>query len=83
MEGVEYKVKAALQVIVNGEEGEAGRGGGVVVERDRDGLVERIERGESEGLVVARLDRFGRSLVDGLSAKTFCRSGVSAATRSA
>jgi DNA invertase Pin-like site-specific DNA recombinase len=39
--------------------------------RDRPLLMEairRIEAGESEGLVVARLDRFGRSLIDGLSA---------------
>jgi DNA invertase Pin-like site-specific DNA recombinase len=28
--------------------------------------IERIERGESDGLVVAKLDRFGRSLVHGL-----------------
>ncbi|MEA2275348.1 MAG: site-specific recombinase [Solirubrobacteraceae bacterium] len=28
--------------------------------------IERIERGESDGLVVAKLDRFGRSLADGL-----------------
>src|SRR4051812_27445003 len=28
----------------------------------------RIESGASEGLVVAKLDRFGRSLLDGLSA---------------
>lgn len=30
--------------------------------------IERIERGESDGLVVAKLDRFGRSLIDGLRA---------------
>ena len=39
--------------------------------RDRPKLleaVERVERGESGGIVVARLDRFGRSLVDSLSA---------------
>ncbi len=30
--------------------------------------IERVERGESAGLVVARLDRFGRSIVDGLRA---------------
>src|SRR5262245_33006464 len=30
--------------------------------------IERIEAGRSEGLVVAKLDRFGRSLTDGLSA---------------
>lgn len=29
--------------------------------------VARIERGESQGLVVAKMDRFGRSLLDGLS----------------
>jgi DNA invertase Pin-like site-specific DNA recombinase len=29
--------------------------------------LERVERGESQGIVVAKLDRFGRSLVDGLS----------------
>lgn len=28
--------------------------------------LERIEQGDSEGLVVAKLDRFGRSLIDGL-----------------
>ena len=28
--------------------------------------IERIERGESDGIVVAKLDRFGRSLMDGL-----------------
>ena len=28
--------------------------------------IERVERGESDGVVVAKLDRFGRSLVDGL-----------------
>ena len=28
--------------------------------------IERIERGESDGIVVAKLDRFGRSVVDGL-----------------
>lgn len=28
--------------------------------------IERVERGESDGIVVAKLDRFGRSLVDGL-----------------
>src|SRR3954449_298573 len=39
--------------------------------RDRPLLLEalaRIERGESNGLIVARLDRFGRSLIDGLEA---------------
>jgi DNA invertase Pin-like site-specific DNA recombinase len=30
--------------------------------------IERVERGESAGLVVARLDRFGRSIADGLRA---------------
>jgi DNA invertase Pin-like site-specific DNA recombinase len=30
--------------------------------------IERVERGDTNGLVVARLDRFGRSLVDGLEA---------------
>jgi DNA invertase Pin-like site-specific DNA recombinase len=30
--------------------------------------IERIEAGESDGLVVAKLDRFGRSLIDGLRA---------------
>src|SRR3954453_18263297 len=30
--------------------------------------IERVERGETAGLVVARLDRFGRSIVDGLKA---------------
>lgn len=38
--------------------------------RDRPKLMralERAERGESQGIVVARLDRFGRSLVDGLA----------------
>src|SRR4051812_4383670 len=30
--------------------------------------VERVERGESQGIVVAKIDRFGRSLVDGLAA---------------
>jgi DNA invertase Pin-like site-specific DNA recombinase len=30
--------------------------------------LERVERGESNGIVVARLDRFGRSLVHGLAA---------------
>ncbi len=30
--------------------------------------IERVERGESEGLVVSKLDRFGRSLVDGVTA---------------
>ncbi len=39
--------------------------------RDRPLLtraLERVERGESQGIVVAKLDRFGRSLVDGLAA---------------
>ena len=39
--------------------------------RDRPLLLRalaRIENRESEGLIVARLDRFGRSLIDGLSA---------------
>jgi hypothetical protein len=31
-------------------------------------VIERIEAGESEGVVVARLDRFGRSVMDGLRA---------------
>jgi DNA invertase Pin-like site-specific DNA recombinase len=31
-------------------------------------VIERIETGESKGVVVARLDRFGRSVVDGLRA---------------
>jgi DNA invertase Pin-like site-specific DNA recombinase len=30
--------------------------------------LERVERGDTNGIVVARLDRFGRSLVDGLAA---------------
>jgi site-specific DNA recombinase len=30
--------------------------------------IERVESGESDGLVVAKLDRFGRSLIDGLRA---------------
>jgi len=30
--------------------------------------IERVESGESDGLIVAKLDRFGRSLLDGLSA---------------
>ncbi len=30
--------------------------------------IERVERGESDGVAVAKLDRFGRSLVDGLRA---------------
>jgi site-specific DNA recombinase len=30
--------------------------------------IERVETGESDGLVVAKLDRFGRSLIDGLRA---------------
>jgi site-specific DNA recombinase len=30
--------------------------------------IRRVEAGESQGLVVAKLDRFGRSLVDGLAA---------------
>ncbi len=30
--------------------------------------IERVENGESDGMVVAKLDRFGRSLLDGLSA---------------
>jgi len=30
--------------------------------------IERVERGESDGIVVAKLDRFGRSLLDGLAA---------------
>jgi DNA invertase Pin-like site-specific DNA recombinase len=30
--------------------------------------IERVEQGESEGVVVAKLDRWGRSLVDGLAA---------------
>ena len=30
--------------------------------------IRRIETGESEGIIVARLDRFGRSLLDGLAA---------------
>lgn len=30
--------------------------------------IERVEAGESDGLVVAKLDRFGRSLIDGLRA---------------
>jgi DNA invertase Pin-like site-specific DNA recombinase len=37
---------------------------------DRPMLMEaltRVERGESEGIIVAKLDRFGRSLVDGLA----------------
>ncbi len=29
--------------------------------------IERVEHGETQGIVVAKLDRFGRSLVDGLS----------------
>jgi DNA invertase Pin-like site-specific DNA recombinase len=29
--------------------------------------IERVERGESDGIVVAKLDRFGRSLIDGLA----------------
>jgi DNA invertase Pin-like site-specific DNA recombinase len=29
--------------------------------------IERVERGDSQGIVVARLDRFGRSLTDGLA----------------
>jgi DNA invertase Pin-like site-specific DNA recombinase len=29
--------------------------------------IERVERGETQGIVVAKLDRFGRSLVDGLA----------------
>ena len=39
--------------------------------RDRPLLaraIERVEAGESHGIVVAKLDRFGRSLVDGLTA---------------
>src|SRR5690349_9687572 len=38
--------------------------------RDRPGLtaaIERVEGGLADGIVVARLDRFGRSLIDGLS----------------
>ncbi len=30
--------------------------------------IERVESGESEGVIVAKLDRFGRSLLDGLGA---------------
>jgi DNA invertase Pin-like site-specific DNA recombinase len=30
--------------------------------------IERVESGQSDGLVVAKLDRFGRSLIDGLKA---------------
>src|SRR3954470_24858143 len=30
--------------------------------------VARVERGESQGIVVAKIDRFGRSLADGLAA---------------
>src|SRR3954454_19042471 len=30
--------------------------------------IERVERHETDGLVVAKLDRFGRSLIDGLAA---------------
>ncbi len=30
--------------------------------------IERVEGGESDGVIVAKLDRFGRSLLDGLSA---------------
>ena len=32
------------------------------------GAIRRIEAGQSEGIIVARLDRFGRSLLDGLAA---------------
>src|SRR6476646_11082618 len=39
--------------------------------RDRPKLLEalgRVEAGSSDGIVVAKLDRFGRSLIDSLSA---------------
>ena len=52
--------------------------GEVFVELDESGArsdrpllmraIDRVERGESQGVVVAKLDRFGRSLVDSLAA---------------
>ena len=43
-------------------------GSRAVKDRELDRLVRRIEAGEAEGLIVARLDRFARSLVGGLAA---------------
>src|SRR3954467_9306477 len=31
-------------------------------------MIDRIEAGDADGVVIAKLDRFGRSLIDGLAA---------------
>src|SRR5215208_6940896 len=59
------KLHRATVVVVHEELNESG------ARNDRPKLLEalgRIERGDTDGLVVARMDRFGRSLLDSLAA---------------